>query len=58
MTPPGRMAGPAAVVRRIRWGRLCALLLAAVAAGLLSDGLRRERVFFPRPPPELTSPTP
>jgi hypothetical protein len=58
MTPRRLMTRLAAAVRAVRWVRLCALLLAALGAGLLSDALRRERVFFPRPPPELTSPAP
>jgi hypothetical protein len=31
------------------------LILAALAAGLFSDWLRRERVFFVRPLPEFTT---
>jgi hypothetical protein len=54
MIPQNLMTRLAAVARAVRWVRLCALLLAALAAGLLSDALRRERVFFSRPPPELT----
>jgi hypothetical protein len=54
MTPRGFMTRFAGAARAVHWVRLCALLLAALAAGLLSDALRRERVFFPRPPPELT----
>jgi|HubBroStandDraft_2_1064218.scaffolds.fasta_scaffold30899_3 hypothetical protein len=58
MTPCGLMNRLAVAARAVRWMRLCALLLAALAAGLISDALRRERVFFPRPPPEFTSPAP
>jgi len=43
-----------AAVQAVRLGRLTALLLAALAAGLLSDWVRSERVFFPRRLPEFT----
>jgi hypothetical protein len=37
----------------VRWARLAAIVLLALAAGLASDWLRRDRVVFPRPLPEF-----
>jgi hypothetical protein len=44
-----------AALTALRFGRLLILLLAALAAGLLSDWLREERVFFARPLPQFTT---
>jgi hypothetical protein len=45
--------------RAVRPGRLAALLLAALAAGLLCDWLRPEqRLVLPRPLPVFTTTTP
>ena len=42
-------------LRSIRAGRLLVILFAALAVGLLSDGFRRERVFFSPPLPRFTT---
>ncbi|HEX9781771.1 MAG TPA: hypothetical protein VGA56_03450 [Opitutaceae bacterium] len=51
MKPRLRVVG----LRAVRPWQLAALLLAAVAAGLVSDCLRTERVVFPPPLPEFTT---
>jgi|HubBroStandDraft_1064217.scaffolds.fasta_scaffold1258780_2 hypothetical protein len=51
-----REGGPARL--SLRWSRLLVLLLASVAAGLLADALRQERVFFPRPLPAIETESP
>jgi hypothetical protein len=41
--------------RAVRPWRLLALLLVSLAAALVSDWLRSERVIFPAPLPEFTT---
>lgn len=45
----------AGAFRAIRPVRLLILLLAALAAGLLCDWAREDRVFLPRPVPAFTT---
>ena len=41
--------------RAVRWRRLAVILLAALAAGVASDWLRRDRVLLPAPLPTFTT---
>ena len=43
------------LLRSVRAERLLVILIAALAAGLLADWIRRDRVVFSRPLPELTT---
>ena len=53
MTKNSRVAFLRTLLRQVRATRLLVLLLAALAAGLLTDWLRRDRVFFSKPLPEF-----
>jgi hypothetical protein len=55
MTPRDLARGLTSALQAIRPWRLGTLLLLALAAGLLSDWLREERVVFPRPLPQFTT---
>jgi hypothetical protein len=53
--PPAKPHPLRMAIEAIRFTRLLILLLSALAAGLLTDWYRGERVFFPRPLPAFTT---
>lgn len=53
MTKNSRVASLRMPLRQVRVGRLLVILFAALAAGLITDWLRRDRVFFSKPLPEF-----
>lgn len=50
-----RLTRASQAMRTLRPGRLLLILLVALAAGLLADWLRADRVLLPRPLPAFTT---